>query len=170
MLALFVRARVKESEVWKKTRQDTWKDFLQVIAIHWKLLIYIALFMAGLQLTTHGTQDMYPTFLERYWHFGPSERASITAISMVGALVGGVLFGVLSDRWGRRRMIAESHGANAALVRRTERSVAVAKSKSWAPRPRKGVDYLSRDPLGHRIVGDVDRHQPASAVMEDNRP
>jgi len=58
-----------------------------------------------LQLTTHGTQDMYPTFLERYWHFGPSERASITAISMVGALAGGVLFGVLSDRWGRRRMI-----------------------------------------------------------------
>ena len=105
LLALFVRMRVKESEVWKKTRQDTWKDFVQVLAIHWKLFIYITLFMAGLQLTTHGTQDMYPTFLERYWHYGPTERAWITAISMVGALMGGIFFGVLSDRWGRRRMI-----------------------------------------------------------------
>jgi SHS family lactate transporter-like MFS transporter len=105
LLALFVRMRVTESDVWKKTRQDSWKDLIQVLAMHWKLFIYIALFMAGLQLTTHGTQDMYPTFLERYWHYGPTERAWITAISMAGALIGGIFFGMLSDRWGRRRMI-----------------------------------------------------------------
>ncbi len=105
LLALFVRMRVRESDVWKKTRQDSWKDLIQVLAMHWKLFIYIALFMAGLQLTTHGTQDMYPTFLERYWHYGPTERAWITAISMAGALIGGIFFGMLSDRWGRRRMI-----------------------------------------------------------------
>jgi MFS transporter, SHS family, lactate transporter len=105
LLALFVRFRVEESDVWKKTKQATWKDFIQVVALHWKLFIYITLFMAGLQLTTHGTQDMYPTFLERYQHFGPTDRAWITAISMVGAIVGGILFGLFSDKWGRRRMI-----------------------------------------------------------------
>src|SRR5260370_20225536 len=105
LLAIFVRMRVKESDVWKKTKQDTWKDFVQVLGVHWKLFIYIAVFMAGLQLTTHGTQDMYPTFLERYWHYGPTERASITAISMVGALIGGIFFVLLSDPLGRRRMI-----------------------------------------------------------------
>jgi SHS family lactate transporter-like MFS transporter len=105
LLALYVRFHIKESQVWKETRQATWKDFVQVLAIHWKLLIYIALFMAGLQLTAHGTQDMYPTFLERYWHFGPSERAWITAVSMIAAILGGILIGYLSDRWGRRRMI-----------------------------------------------------------------
>jgi SHS family lactate transporter-like MFS transporter len=105
LLALFVRFRVKESEVWKQTAQATMKDFIQVVAIHWKLFIYITLYMAGLQLTTHGTQDMYPTFLERYRHFGPADRAWITAISMIGAIIGGILFGLLSDRWGRRRMI-----------------------------------------------------------------
>ena len=105
LLALFVRMRVKESDVWKSTRQDSWGDFVRVIALHWKLLVYIALFMASMQLTTHGTQDMYPTFLERYWHYSPTIRAWITAISMVGAIIGGIFFGALSDRWGRRRII-----------------------------------------------------------------
>ena len=105
LLALFVRARVTESDIWKKTRQDSWMDFVQVLAMHWKLFFYITLFMAGMQLTTHGTQDMYPTFLERYWHYGPAIRAWITAISMVAAIIGGIFFGLLSDRWGRRRMI-----------------------------------------------------------------
>src|SRR5258708_413490 len=105
LLALFVRFRVKESDVWKQTKQATWQDFSEVVTYHWKLFIYIALFMAGLQLTTHGTQDMYPTFLERYRHFGPSGRAWITSVSMVGAIIGGILFGFLSDRWGRRPVI-----------------------------------------------------------------
>jgi len=110
LLALFVRARVTESDIWKKTRQDSWKDFIQVLAMHWKLFFYITLFMAGMQLTTHGTQDMYPTFLERYWHYGPAIRAWITAISMVAAIIGGIFFGLLSDRWGRRRMIVIAMG------------------------------------------------------------
>ena len=105
LLALFVRFRVKESDVWKKTKQANWGDFAQVVALHWKLLLYMALFMAGLQLTTHGTQDMYPTFLERYRHFGPSDRAWITSVSMIGAIIGGIIFGFFSDRWGRRRMM-----------------------------------------------------------------
>jgi MFS transporter, SHS family, lactate transporter len=105
LLALYVRFRVKESDVWKKTKQANGKDFVRVVAIHWKLLLYIALFMAGLQLTTHGTQDMYPTFLERYRHLDTSDRAWITSVSMIGAIAGGLLFGFFSDRWGRRRMI-----------------------------------------------------------------
>jgi SHS family lactate transporter-like MFS transporter len=105
LLALYVRFRVKESDVWKKTKQANGKDFVRVVAIHWKLLFYIALFMAGLQLTTHGTQDMYPTFLERYRHLDTSDRAWITSVSMIGAIAGGILFGFFSDRWGRRRMI-----------------------------------------------------------------
>jgi SHS family lactate transporter-like MFS transporter len=105
LLALFVRFRVTESDVWKQTAQANFKDFIQVVALHWKLFIYIALFMAGLQLTTHGTQDMYPTFLERHGHFGPGDRAWISAVSMIGAIAGGILFGTFSDRWGRRPMI-----------------------------------------------------------------
>jgi SHS family lactate transporter-like MFS transporter len=52
---------------------------------------------------SHGTQDMYPTFLERQWHFGPSQRSLITGISMIGAIFGSMVMGLLSDRYGRRR-------------------------------------------------------------------
>src|SRR5437763_986868 len=46
---------------------------------------------------------MYPTFLERHWGFNPRERVMVTALSMVGAIIGGVIFGFISDRIGRRR-------------------------------------------------------------------
>ncbi len=64
--------------------------------------------MTGMNLSSHGTQDLYPTFLERYWHFGTTERSVVTAISMVGALAGGVTIGLLSDRFGRKRSLALS--------------------------------------------------------------
>jgi len=48
---------------------------------------------------------MYPTFLQRDWGFTPQKRAALTAFSMVGAIIGGVTFGLLSDRIGRRKAI-----------------------------------------------------------------
>src|SRR5260370_580938 len=103
LLALFVRFKVKESEVWKKTRHDSWGQLGRSIASHWKLFIYLTLLLMMMNFISHGTQDMYPTFLERQWGFSPRQRISVTAISMVGAILGGVLFGYISDRWGRRR-------------------------------------------------------------------
>ena len=58
-----------------------------------------------MNFVSHGTQDMYPTFLQRDWGFSPQKRAALTAFSMVGAIIGGVTFGYLSDRIGRRRSI-----------------------------------------------------------------
>lgn len=103
LLALFVRFRVKESEVWQKTREESWGGLGRAIASHWKLFLYIAFLMTMMNFVSHGTQDMYPTFLERQWHFGPSQRSVMTAISMIGAIIGGLIIGFVSDRIGRRR-------------------------------------------------------------------
>ncbi len=108
LLALFVRFRVSESEVWEGSKKQSWKQLGSAVAGHWKLFCYLALFMTGMNLASHGTQDMYPTFLQRFWHFGTTERSLITAISMVGAIAGGVVIGLLSDRFGRKRAIASS--------------------------------------------------------------
>ena len=105
LLALFVRARVKESEVWRETRHENWSGLGRAIISNWKLFLYLTILMAMMNMVSHGTQDMYPTFLERDWGFGPTTRAALTAFSQVGALTGGVLCGLYSDRWGRRRTI-----------------------------------------------------------------
>ena len=108
LLALFVRFRVKESEVWEKSKGESWSHLGSALAKHWKLFLYMALLMTGMNLASHGTQDMYPTFLQRFWKFGPVERSTISAISMIGAIIGGIVVGYISDRIGRRKAIVIS--------------------------------------------------------------
>ncbi len=105
LLALFVRARVQESDVWRETRHENWSHLGRAIARNWKLFLYLTGLMALMNMVSHGTQDMYPTFLQRDWGWGPTARAALTAFSQVGALAGGVLCGLYSDRLGRRRTI-----------------------------------------------------------------
>jgi SHS family lactate transporter-like MFS transporter len=103
LLALFVRFHVEESEVWRQTRHESWGHLGRAIVSHWKLFLYLVLLMTAMNFAAHGTQDMYPTFLERQWHFGVTGRAAVTACSMLGAIAGGTLVGWLSDKFGRRR-------------------------------------------------------------------
>jgi len=108
LLAVFVRYRVKESEVWQRTRETSWGGLGRAIVRNWKMFLYLTLLMSGMAFVSHGTQDLYPTFLQRDWGFTPQKRAMLTALSMVGAIMGGVAFGLVSDRIGRRRAIVLS--------------------------------------------------------------
>lgn len=103
LLAIYVRLHVKESEVWKKTRHESWGQLGRAIVSHWKLFIYLVLMMMMMNFVSHGTQDLYPTLLKRAWHFEPRKVAIVTAFTMVGAIAGGLVFGFLSDRIGRRK-------------------------------------------------------------------
>jgi SHS family lactate transporter-like MFS transporter len=105
LLALFVRVHVKESEVWEKTHHKTWGNLGRAILSNWKMFLYIAALMMMMNLASHGTQDMYPVFLQRQWGLSPETRSIVTGISMIGAIVGGTLCGLLSDKIGRRRAI-----------------------------------------------------------------
>ncbi len=116
LLGVFVRFRVKESEVWEKTRQSSWRNLGREICSHWKLFLYLTVLMMMMNFASHGTQDMFPTFLQRQWGMRPTQRAAITAISMVGAILGGLLIGWLSDRFGRRRAMIAAFVCAVALV------------------------------------------------------
>ena len=96
---------MKESEVWQKTRHETWGHLGRAILSHWKLFLYLVVLMTAMNLASHGTQDLYPTFLERQWGFDVGQRNLLSAFTMVGAIIGGTLCGLISDRFGRRRTI-----------------------------------------------------------------
>jgi MFS transporter, SHS family, lactate transporter len=116
LLVLFIRFRVKESTVWQKARTSGWVEHGREIVSHWKLFLYLVAFMTMMLFASHGTQDMYPTFLQREWHFTPQRRAVITAISGVGAIFGGIIFGHFSDRLGRRRAIITAFALGAFVI------------------------------------------------------
>ncbi|HEV8218602.1 MAG TPA: MFS transporter [Gemmatimonadaceae bacterium] len=107
LLALYVRTFVKESEVWERTRHKhkTFGEYFREIGSHWKLFLYLFVFMMFMNFVSHGTQDMYPTFLKRDWGFTPQRVAIVTGIANIGAITGGIIFGHFSDKIGRRRSI-----------------------------------------------------------------
>jgi SHS family lactate transporter-like MFS transporter len=104
--------------IWQqsKTSLRSWSLQSREILSHWKLFLYLLLFMTAMLFASHGTQDMYPTFLQRQWGFSPAHRSAITAFSGVGAIAGGIVFGFLSDLWGRRRAIITALLLGVALI------------------------------------------------------
>ena len=106
LITLFIRSKVQETEAWKIHKSANWKEYGQAIKKNWKLFLYLVLLMSMMNFISHGTQDLYPTFLQQQRHFDPHKTAVVTMISMVGAILGGLVFGYLSDKWGRRRMMA----------------------------------------------------------------
>src|SRR5262249_10279387 len=110
LLAIYVRLQVSESEVWLAHRHQDWKSLGRAIVSNWPLFLYLTVLMTMMNFISHGTQDMYPTFLQRDWGFTPTRRAALTAFSMVGAILGGLVFGHFSDRIGRRKAIVTALG------------------------------------------------------------
>jgi SHS family lactate transporter-like MFS transporter len=106
LVTLFIRSKVKETAAWKANKAKDWKEYGSAVKKHWKLFLYLVLLMAMMNLISHGTQDLYPTFLQKQKNFSPHETAVITMISMVGAIIGGLFFGYLSDLYGRKKMMA----------------------------------------------------------------
>ena len=72
---------------------------------HWKLAVYAILLMTGFNFFSHGTQDLYPTFLREQHHFDAATVSTITVILNIGAIVGGLFFASLSQSFGRRRTV-----------------------------------------------------------------
>jgi MFS transporter, SHS family, lactate transporter len=102
LLTLFIRAKVREPEAWHRSR-TSWPEYRRAIFQNWRVFAYLVLLMAMVNFISHGTQDMYPTYLEQQRGFAPRLTSDVTAFSMLGAISGGLAFGYFSDRRGRRR-------------------------------------------------------------------
>ena len=106
LLVIYIRAHVPESPVWERNRAATERfDLGRFAKEHGALLIYAALLMTAFNYMSHGTQDLYSTFLEKQRGFGVSATSTITIVYAIGMICGGTVIGFLSQRWGRRRCI-----------------------------------------------------------------
>ena len=106
-LVIYIRARVPESPVWQRARAQQQPRVKMSIFVrqHGALFIYAALLMTAFNYMSHGTQDLYATFLEKQRGFGVSAKSMISIVYATGAICGGAVMGFLSQQWGRRRVI-----------------------------------------------------------------
>ncbi|MEA2916038.1 MAG: transporter, family, lactate transporter, partial [Bradyrhizobium sp.] len=105
LLSVYVIRRVQESPSWRSTRHSKESGTLGVLKAHWKLAIYAVLLMTAFNFFSHSTQDLYPTFLQVEHGLSSYAIGTIAVIYNIGAIIGGLLFGSLSERVGRRRAI-----------------------------------------------------------------
>jgi SHS family lactate transporter-like MFS transporter len=86
--------------------QDSGVPVAEVLRRNWLVLAYLVLLMSAFNFMSHGTQDLYPTLLKVQLGFDPHMILLVSMAGNVGAVLGGMMFGALSERWGRRRTIA----------------------------------------------------------------
>jgi SHS family lactate transporter-like MFS transporter len=107
ILVFFVRMGVDESPAWKEQRiKKQSHSLLGVLAREWKLALYAVILMTAFNFFSHGSQDAYPNLFLKIQHgFDTKTLSLMTAIANIGAICGGIGFGWLSERIGRRRAI-----------------------------------------------------------------
>ena len=103
LVAIYIRLGVKESEVWERTRHDNWSNLGRAIVSNWKLFLFIFVMMTMMNFVSHGTQDLYPLFLQAEKGLTSSRVSDVAMIYNVGAILGGIVLGRYSDIVGRRR-------------------------------------------------------------------
>lgn len=104
LLVLYIRKNVEESPAWQERRAQPTEP-RGTIKGNWGLFLYVILLMTLFNSFSHGTQDIYPTFLQVQQKFSPPVVSTIAVIYNLGAIFGGLFFGAYSEHVGRRRAI-----------------------------------------------------------------
>jgi SHS family lactate transporter-like MFS transporter len=110
LVSLIIRARVQESDVWVDTRKKMTATRTRARDVFMKKeivqrFVYLVVLMTLFNWMSHGTQDVYPTFLKEGLKMSAPVASRIVLIYNVGAIIGGMMFGTLSEKLGRRKTI-----------------------------------------------------------------
>jgi MFS transporter, SHS family, lactate transporter len=116
LLAIYVRTHVPESEAWKQHRVPNMAAILETVGKQWKLFAYLVLLMTLFMFLSHGTQDLYPDFLKIEHGLAPKIVANMAILYNIGAVVGAILFGHLSEKLGRRYTILTALALSLAMI------------------------------------------------------
>jgi len=106
-LVIYIRTKVEESPAWLQGRvsHDAERHLGKDILSHAGSFLFLVVLMFAFNSFSHGTQDLYPTFLQKNHQFSPHIVGLIAIIYNIGALLGGILFGTWSERVGRRKAV-----------------------------------------------------------------
>jgi MFS transporter, SHS family, lactate transporter len=113
LLAFYMQFKVAESPVWLAAREKRLTEggshrpafSFQSFVTYWPTFLFLVALMTAFNSFSHGTQDLYPTFLQKDHALDPSRVGFIIVISNIGAILGGITCGSASERFGRKRMI-----------------------------------------------------------------
>jgi SHS family lactate transporter-like MFS transporter len=106
LLVIYIRAHVPESPVWERDKAKiTRLDLGALVKNHGLLFFYAALLMTAFNYMSHGTQDLYATFLQKQRGFNVDQTSKIAIVYAFGMICGGTVVGHLSQKWGRRRCV-----------------------------------------------------------------
>lgn len=112
LLAFYMQYKIEESPIWLEAERRRRAEGAKKKGInfqHFKAylptFLFLVLLMTAFNSFSHGTQDLYPTLLEKDHGLSPSHVGFIIVISNIGALLGGIISGALSEKFGRKRMI-----------------------------------------------------------------
>lgn len=106
LLVFFITRGVDESPAWTEQQSTPRSGLLSVLRRKWKLALYAVILMTAFNFFSHGSQDAYPDlFLKGQHHFDTHLASLITALFNIGAICGGLFFGFMSEKLGRRRAI-----------------------------------------------------------------
>ncbi|MDQ0471073.1 MFS transporter [Labrys wisconsinensis] len=100
-IVLFIRSHVPESPAFLEAQKGPKPGLWDTLNANWNLVIYSVVLMMCFNFFSHGTQDLYPTFLIKQHGFDPGTVSWISIVGNLGAIVGGLTFGALSERIGR---------------------------------------------------------------------
>jgi MFS transporter, SHS family, lactate transporter len=119
LLVFFIRTRVPESPAWQRQKAGPTgasRPLSETIRQHWRLFFYAILLMTAFNCMSHGTQDLYPTFLQEQRGLDVSQVRNVSVIYSLGAICGGTILGALSQTWGRRRSIIAAASIGILLI------------------------------------------------------
>jgi SHS family lactate transporter-like MFS transporter len=119
LLIVYIRSTVPESPSWladRAAQRNDPREIWRALVARWPLFLYVVLLMAAFNFMSHGTQDLYATFLRSHAGFNPAKASQIAIVAAVGAILGGISFGSISQWIGRRVAILIAAGFAITLI------------------------------------------------------
>ncbi len=101
LVVLYIRAHVPESPAFAEAKTKVKPGFIATLSANWRVSLFAVVLMMFFNLFSHGTQDLYPVFLEKQHQFDHHTVSLVLIVANLGAIAGGLFFGYISEKIGR---------------------------------------------------------------------